>query len=448
MTRFHSRRFSVPRAIIEGPGVNSRQMSTRQQASAEKRECLAGRRILIIVENLPVPFDRRVWQEARALREAGASVSIICPTGKGYEKREEIIEGIKIYRHPLPIDASSPMGYLREYASALLWETFLSWKVFFREGFDVIHACNPPDLIFLVALQFKLLGKRFVFDHHDINPELYEAKFKRRDGFWRLLLFLERMTFRQADVSIATNDSYRRIAIERGNMKPDDVFVVRSGPDLSRINPVAVAPERKNGRKYLVGYVGVIGAQEGVDLLLDAAKHIVHDLGRNDIQFCIVGGGPALDELRQSASEDELDDFVTFLGRAPDADLLEVLSTSDICVNPDRVNEMNSLSTMNKVLEYMALGKPIVQFDVIEGRVSAQGASLYARANDPKDFAEKIIELLSDAEARQAMGQLGRQRVETGLSWSHQAPRLIEAYQRLFADDKRSFEAENNPTLG
>jgi glycosyltransferase involved in cell wall biosynthesis len=422
----------VPSATFSGTSVGLRKMNMREQASVEKLASVEGRRILIIVENLPVPFDRRVWQEARALRDAGASVSIICPTGKGYEMREEVIDGVKVYRHPLPIDASSAMGYLREYTSALLWETYLSWKVFFRDGFDAIHACNPPDLIFLIALQFKIFGKKFVFDHHDINPELYEAKFKRRDGFWRLMLLLERMTFGLADVSIATNDSYRRIAIERGKMKPDDVFVVRSGPDLSRIRPVAIAPAWRNGRKYLVGYVGVIGAQEGVDLLLDAAKHIVHELGRNDIQFCIVGGGPALDDLKRTAAENGLNDFVTFLGRAPDADLLEVLSTSDVCVNPDRVNEMNSLSTMNKVLEYMALGKPIVQFEVVEGRVSAQGASLYARANDPRDFADKIVELLSNDEGRRLMGQMGRERVETSLSWSHQVPRLIEAYQRLF----------------
>jgi glycosyltransferase involved in cell wall biosynthesis len=392
---------------------------------------LQGRRVLIIVENLPVPFDRRVWQEARTLKAAGAQVVVICPTGKGFEERYEVLEGIHVYRHPLPLDAASALGYLREYASALYWETKLAWKAFFKHGFDVIHACNPPDLIFLVALPFKLLGKRFLFDHHDINPELYEAKFNRRDVFWRILLAMERLTFRLADVTIATNESYKAIAVARGGMDPNRVFVVRSGPDLSRFQRVAPNASLKKGRKHLVGYVGVMGEQEGIDLLLDAVSHIVHRLGRKDIQFCLVGGGPSLAELKESATSLGISDFVTFLGRAPDATLFEVLSTADVCVNPDRVNPMNDKSTMNKIIEYMAMGKPIVQFDVTEGRYSAGPASEYARANDPIDFAEKLLALLADGEKRQEMGRLGRTRVENELSWEHQIPKLIGAYQAV-----------------
>ena len=386
----------------------------------------------MIVENLPVPFDRRVWQEARTLRDAGAEVSIICPTGKGYEAREEVLEGIRIFRHTLPLDAGSAAGYLREYGAALFWESYLAWKILYRHGFDAIHACNPPDLIFLVALQFKLIGKKFLFDHHDINPELYEAKFNRRDLFWRLMVLFERITFMFADASISTNDSYRRIAIERGKMSPDKVFVVRSGPDLSRVKPVLPNPAWKNDRKFMVGYVGVMGEQEGIDLLLEAAHHIVHTLGRRDIQFCLVGGGPSLAGLRALASDKQLDDYVTFLGRAPDQALFEVLSTADVCVNPDRVNPMNDMSTMNKILEYMAMSKPIVQFEVAEGRVSAQDASLYAKANDSIDFADRIVHLIEDPDARARMGAIGRQRVERDLSWAHQVPKLVEAYQNLF----------------
>lgn len=391
---------------------------------------LAGKKILMIVENLPVPFDRRVWQEARTLTKAGAQVSIICPTGKGHESYEEVIEGIHIFRHDLPLDAASAGGYLREYAAALWAETRLAFRIWRRLGFDVIHACNPPDLIFLVALPYKLLGKKFIFDHHDINPELYEAKFGKRDFFWRVLRLLERMTFALADTSIATNQSYRQIAIERGKMNPDRVAVVRSGPDLSRFKPTAPNEALKRGRPFLVGYVGVIGEQEGIDLLLEAVEYIVRQLGRKDIQFCLVGGGPSVDPMRALAERKGLGEYVDFLGRVPDQTLFEVLSTADVCVNPDRVNPMNDKSTMNKIIEYMAMSKPIVQFDVTEGRYSADRASLYAKANDPADFAEKICELLASPERRAEMGNFGRYRVEDTLAWQHQIETLIGIYRK------------------
>ena len=394
---------------------------------------LAGRRVLIVVENLPVPFDRRVWMEARTLRAAGASVAVICPTGKGFEAREEVIDGIEVYRHPLPVDASGALGYALEYGAALWHETRLAWKVWRRGRIDVIQGCNPPDLIFLVALPFKLRGTRYIFDHHDINPELYEAKFGRRDLFWRLMRLLERWTFRTADVSIATNESYKRIAVERGGMDPDKVFIVRSGPDLTRLERRPATDRWHNGRRFMVGYVGVMGDQEGVDLLLESARHLVHDKGRDDIQFVLVGGGPSLDGLRAMSAEMGLSDFVTFTGRAPDADLFEVLSNADVCVNPDRVNAMNDLSTMNKILEYMAFEKPIVQFDVTEGRFSAGESSLYAAANDPVDFAERIEALLADPEARTRMGAFGRARVESEMAWPYQVPQLIAAYRAALA---------------
>src|SRR3990172_6803733 len=233
------------------------------------------RRVLIIVENLPVPFDRRVWQEATTLQQAGHEVSIICPVGKGHESRHEVMDGVHIYRHPLPLEASGALGYILEYSMALFWEFALVWRVFFARGFDVIHACNPPDTIFLIGGFFRLFGKKFLFDHHDINPELYEAKFGRRDLFYYLLRLLERCTFGIANVSIATNESYRRIAIERGKMRPENVFVVRSGPDLRRIRVLPPVETLKRGRKYLVGYVGVMGKQEGIDYLLRAAKIII-----------------------------------------------------------------------------------------------------------------------------------------------------------------------------
>lgn len=391
------------------------------------------RRVLVIVENLPSPFDRRVWQESTTLRDAGYEVTIICPTGRGYESRYEVIDGIHIYRHDLPVEAEGALGYALEYSSALFWEFVLAWKVFFRRGFDVIHACNPPDLIFLIGGFFKLfLRKKFVFDHHDINPELYEAKFGRRDFFYKLMVWCERLTFKTANVSIATNESYRKIAIERGGMKPGDVYVVRSGPKLDRLKIVPPVESLKNGRRYLVGYVGVMGKQEGIDYLLRAIEYMVKTIGRTDVHFGLVGGGTSLEELKAYAAELGIADYVTFTGRVPDSDLLAVLNTADVCVNPDVANEMNDKSTMNKIMEYMALGKPIVQFDLTEGRFSAQDASLYAAHNDHEDMARKIVQLLDDPERRQRMGEFGRRRVEQELEWQYEAPKLLAAYDRVF----------------
>jgi glycosyltransferase involved in cell wall biosynthesis len=399
----------------------------------------SGRRVLIIVENLPSPFDRRVWQEATTLKQAGYGVSIICPTGKGYDARYECLDGIHIYRHTLPTEAEGALGYLVEYSAALFWEFVLAWRVLRRHGFDVIHACNPPDLIFLVGGFFKIfLGKKFVFDHHDINPELYEAKFGRRDFFYRLMLAVERWTFRTADMSIATNESYKKIAIERGGMQPEKVHVVRSGPMLERLRIVPAVLALRNGRKHLVGYVGVMGKQEGIDLLLQAAAHIVHELKRTDIQFGLVGGGTELEALKRYAAELRVADHVTFTGRVPDADLLDMLNTADVCVNPDVPNEMNDKSTMNKIMEYMALGKPIVQFDLTEGRFSAQDASAYARNGDIADFARLVVELLDDPVRRERMGACGRQRVEQVLEWKYEAPKLLAAYAQLFAPAQRA----------
>jgi len=387
---------------------------------------------LIIVENLPSPFDRRVWQEATSLKAAGYVVSIICPTGKGYEKKYEVIDGINIYRHNLPLEAEGAIGYLLEYSIALFWEFYLSWKVLFKHGFDVIHACNPPDNIFLVGGFFKLLGKKFLFDHHDINPELYEAKFGRRDFFYKVMLLWERLTFKVADVSIATNESYKQIAIQRGGMSPDKIFVVRSGPKLDRLQIIPPVDELKCGRRYLVGYVGVMGAQEGIDHLLQAVDYIVNTKKRDDIHFGLVGGGTSLDEMKDYAKKLNIADYVTFTGRVPDQELLEMLNTADVCVNPDVANEMNDKSTMNKIMEYMALAKPIVQYDLTEGRYSAQESSLYAENNNVRDMAEKILLLLDDESLRTKMGEFGHNRVLNELSWQYEEPKLYHAYDVLF----------------
>ena len=404
------------------------------------------RRVLIIVENLPCPFDRRVWQEARTLTSAGYGVSIICPKGKGYEKSYEEIDGIAIHRHSLPVEADRWYGYAVEYLWAFFAQMFLSMRVLVGRGFDVIHACNPPDTIFLVAWFYRLFGKKFLFDHHDINPELYEAKFGRRDFFYKLMVLLERITFKTASVSIATNESYRRIAIERGGMPPEKVFVVRSGPSLERLKILPPSPALKNGRKFLVGYVGVMGRQEGIDLLLQSARYIVKEKGRKDVHFGLVGGGTELDALKAMAQELGVADYVTFTGRVPDAELIAMLNTADVCVNPDVANEMNDKSTMNKIMEYMALGKAIVQFDLTEGRFSAQEASLYARKNDPVDMADKILSLLDDEDRRRSMGNFGRLRVANELSWDHEVPKLLTAYEAVFEPQKKPAGSSSEDT--
>jgi glycosyltransferase involved in cell wall biosynthesis len=385
-----------------------------------------GKHILIVVENLPLPFDRRVWQEANTLKENGADVSVICPKMKGYTKSYECINGIHIYRHPLPLEARGAFGYLREYVAALFWEFFLSWKIFFKKRFHVIQGCNPPDLIFIVAWFFKIFGVKYVFDHHDINPELYIAKYNKKGFFYRFLLTTERLTFWTANYSIATNESYREIAITRGKMPAEKVTVVRSGPKLDRLRITEGNEKYKKGRKHLVGYVGVIGEQEGIDLLLESAKAIVQR--RQDVQFAIVGGGTDVEKLEQLSIEMGLADYVDFYGRVNDETLVDVLNTADVCVNPDKPTVMNNLSTMNKIMEYMALKKPIVQYDLKEGRVSAQGASLYAKNNDTNDFAAKISWLLDNEVDRKAMGELGYQRIINELSWDYEKNKLVDFY--------------------
>lgn len=391
-----------------------------------------GKHILIIVENLPVPFDRRVWQEANTLKDNGAKVSIICPIMKGYTKRYEIIDGIEIFRHTLPLEARGAMGYLLEYSAALFWEFWLSWKIFLKKRFHVIHGCNPPDLIFLTALWFKPFGVKYLFDHHDINPELYIAKYNKKGFFYKLMVLFEYLTFKSAKYTIATNESYKELAIRRGKMKPENVQVVRSGPKLDRLKLLPPDQQYKKGRKYLIGYVGVIGEQEGIDLLLDSAKYII--CKRDDVQFAIIGGGTDVEKLQQLSIEMGLSDYVDFYGRVSDEVMIGILNTADVCVNPDKPTEMNNLSTMNKIMEYMALKKAIVQYDLKEGRFSAQEASLYAENNSTTDFAAKIIYLLDNKQVRDQMGEYGYNRVLNELSWEFESKKLVAVYRKLLAE--------------
>jgi glycosyltransferase involved in cell wall biosynthesis len=388
------------------------------------------RRVLIIVQNLPVPFDRRVWLEACALRDAGFQVSIVCPKAPG-DPSFQVIEGIRIRKYRPPPPTSGALSYAWEFAYCWTRTLFLVARAAAREGFDVIQACNPPDTYWALAALFKPFGKRFVFDQHDLCPEVYVSRFP--DGsvaVRRALTLLERATYVLADHVVATNESYRETAIGRGKVPARRVTVVRTGPNPERLRKGPPVDSWRHGRPYVCAYLGVMGPQDGVDLALRAAAAIVR-WGREDVHFVFMGSGDSYDELVLLADELGLDERVTFTGRIPDEAVFEILSTADVGLSPDPLNPLNDVSTMNKTMEYMAFELPVVAFDLKETRVSAGPAALYAQPNDTDEFARAIIELLDDPEQRAVMGRLGRERVERELAWPHQAPRYVGVYESL-----------------
>ncbi|WP_420037293.1 glycosyltransferase family 4 protein [Streptomyces sp. cg28] len=386
-----------------------------------------GRRALILVENLSVPFDRRVWQECLTLRDAGWTVDVICPRGEKRDTEPEaVIDGVRIHRYPLRAATGGPAGYLREYGSALWHTARLVRKV---GPVHVVHACNPPDLLFLAARWLKRRGARFVFDQHDLVPELYLSRFGRgKDLLYRAVCALERSTYRAADIVLATNESYRDVAVHRGGKRPEDVFVVRSAPAVERFQPVPPEPELKNGKPHLLCYLGVMGPQDGVDYALRALAKLRDEFGRTDWHAVFVGSGDAFDAMVELSRSLGLDDQVRFTGRIPDADLVRYLSTADVCLSPDPHNPLNDVSTMNKVLEYMAMGRPLVSFELREARVSAGDAAVYAPANDEAEFAKLITLLMDDPEKRAEMGRIGQERISGPLSWSNSQASLLAAY--------------------
>lgn len=396
-------------------------------------------RVLILVQNLPVPFDRRVWQEAQALDAAGYEVHIICPRTRDYPGRRDRLSGIHIYRYSPGPEARRAAAYFVEYAIAISAQLRLALGIRLRHRIDVVHICNPPDLLFLAALPLVASGARLIYDHHDATPEMMMAK-GRRPGNWlvRAMTLFERLTYRFCHVSIETNDSFRDIALKRGGMLPENVFVVRSAPRIQRFANAVPNDEWRRGRKHLVGYVGIMGLQDGVDYLIDAANMIIRDWSRDDVQFVLVGDGPECSRLRARVDSLGLGGNVEFTGLVTsDEELGAVLSTADVCVCPDGANGLNDISTLNKVMEYMALRKPIVQFDLHEGRVSAGEASLYAVRNDVSSLAEGIVRLVNDAELRSQLGAVGHQRLLSTLSWEQQVPRLLAAYERVLDCGRR-----------
>lgn len=404
-------------------------VSPEEPSSAAPRRAGAGR-VLIIVQNLPVPRDRRVWLEACALRDAGFQVSVVCPKAKGDPRYEEL-EGVVLRKYAPPPPARGVSSYAFEFAYCWLRTALLVSGAAAREGFDVIQACNPPDTYWALAMPFKLFGKRFVFDQHDLCPEVYESRFRGGARMLRnALRALERASYAVADHVIVTNESYRRTALERGRLPSARVTVVRTGPDLSRLTRTNPNPSWRFGRRHLCAYLGVMGPQDGVDFALRAVAALARQR-RDDVHFVFMGTGDSLDELVALATELGITDRVTFTGWADDETIIQVLSTADIGLCPDPLNPLNDVSTMNKTMEYMAFGLPVVAFDLKETRVSAAEAAVYVPPNDTDAYGQAITELLDDPDRRAEMGRIGTERVEDVLAWRHQAPRYIEVYQRV-----------------
>ncbi len=389
-------------------------------------------RVLIIVQNLPVPFDRRVWLECQSLVEAGYDVSVVCPRGKD-SLPFQVIDDVAIYTYPPYAPGGSKMGFVAEYAYSFLATAREASRARRRGRFDVVQACNPPDVFWPLARWYRARdGSRFLFDHHDLCPELYESRFP--DGA-RLplkgLLFLERATFRTADRVTSTNASYAHIAVERGRKRPEHVTVVRTGPDPDKLRPAEPFPPGRRGRKHLVAYLGVMGPQDGVDIALAAADVIVHEMGRTDIAFTLMGGGDCHADLVATRDELGLQDYVDLPGRVPDETVTQVLSTADVGLCPDPKNPLNDVSTMNKTMEYMAFRLPVVAFDLRETRVSAGEAAAYVEPNRVDAFAKAVVELVDDPERRAEMGRVGRARVEEELAWAHQKGAYVAVYDEL-----------------
>jgi glycosyltransferase involved in cell wall biosynthesis len=389
-----------------------------------------GRRALILVEDLPVPFDRRVWNEAQTLRDAGWRVTVVCPRGEGARRWHERIDRIGVFRYPLPTTAAGLVNHVLEYAVAIPSTMLLSLLAWRGRRFDVVHLCNPPDFLFPIGRLFRWLGSAVIYDQHDLAPEVYVAQGGRKGGaVHRFLRWSEGATYRSADAVIATNDTYRRFALSRGGVDPSHLFVVRSAPDPLRIFRVDPDPGLKAGRPYLVIYLGTMGPQDGVDLFVRAARRIL-DERPGQVRFLAIGGGNQLDGLRELAvglglAEEDL----TFTGRIPDAQLRIALSTADVAISPDPANDFNEFCTMNKTLEYMAIGVPVVAFNLEETRVSATDAAVYAEPNDPAGLARLTLELLDQPEERARMGASGRERIAGPLSWQRSATSLLEAYE-------------------
>jgi glycosyltransferase involved in cell wall biosynthesis len=402
------------------------------------------RRVLIIVQNLPVPFDRRVWLECQALASESYSVAVVCPQGDG-DPAYAVVDGVEIYKYRPYAPGGSKIGFINEYVYSFLATAWMTLRARRTGRFDVMQACNPPDIFWPIALLLRAFDKTiFVFDHHDLCPELYESRFPGGSRLpYRGLRWLERMTHRTARHVIATNDSYRNIAVQRSGKSAADVSVVRTGPDPERLMRSEARPELRRGRKYLAAYIGVMGPQDGVDIVVRAADVVVHEMQRKDIAFTLIGKGDCFDELVALRNELGLAGHVEFTGRVPDSVVAEIMSTADVGLSPDPKNPLNDVSTMNKTMEYMAYELPVVAFDLRETRVSAADAAVYVRPNDVREYARAIVMLMDDEPRRATLGKIGRVRVEQALAWSHQRLTYLDIYRRVLGGSNQDGRAES-----
>ncbi len=398
---------------------------------------LAGRRVLLIVENEAVPFDRRMWNIACALRDFGADVSVICPMAGPDSEKDVVLEGIAIYRYKNTFSAGSVSGYLREYAVAFIKTMALFHKVLRRRGrIDVVHAANPPDIFWPLAFYARLFGAKFIFDEHDLSPETYLSRFNRSDGgglLFKVQTWLQAQSYRTSHGIISTNESYKAKAVSAKPEYAAKAFVVRNGPDTRRFHRCQPNPALKKGRRYLAAYIGVMAVQDGVEYIVRAVDELVHRRSFTDLVVYLIGDGDDRPRLLRLVEELGLEDHLIFTGRIPDGPALEILSTADVFLSPDPSNPLNDLSTMTKVMEYMAMGKPIVSFDLKEARYSAGGSALFVTNNDFQAFADGIVLVLGDPVASARMGQVGMARVEEQLSWQKQSEHLLDAYSSVLS---------------
>lgn len=399
-------------------------------------------RILILVQNLSVPFDRRVWLECLSLIDAGFEVAVVCPKAPG-DPSYTRINGVEVFKYRPYASGGSSVSFVIEYLYSFLATLTLSLRAGMRGRFAAVQSCNPPDLFWPIGLLFRVLhGSSFVFDHHDLCPELYQSRFPNGNQLvYGLLRFMERCTMNAADHVISTNDSYREIVLSRDGVDPANVTVVRTGPDLNRLRRTSADPGLRGSAGYLAAYLGVMGPQDGVDLVLELAEHVVHQLGRRDIRFTLIGSGDCFNDLVALSDRLDLSDFVTFTGRIPDPEVCAILSTADVGISPDPKNPLNDLSTMNKTMEYMAFALPVVAFDLRETRISAGEAAVYATPNDVTELAQLLIDLVDNEPRRRSMGTVGRTRIEQELAWDHQAPRYVDVYEQLTAASRRHARA-------
>jgi glycosyltransferase involved in cell wall biosynthesis len=391
-------------------------------------------RVLILVENNPVHSDRRAWNICLALARAGCEVVAVCPQGQNDRLPPfEVRDGIQIHRYPLTFAAGGIGGYLREYGSAL-WRSWRLIKRLSRERpFDAVHACNPPDFLLFAAWPARRAGARFVFDHHDLTPELFLTRFAGAHRWLhRFTLLAERICFAVADVVIATNESYREVAHTRGGKRSEEVYVVRNGPDLRHFQPLAPDPALHRGRPLLIGYVGMMAPQDGVDHALRALALLAER--REDWHAIFAGEGDARAELMRLSAELGLEDRVEFVGWLGDEQIVRLLCSADVCLAPEPKSPLNDVSTMIKIAEYMAMSRPVVAYELRESRFAAGEAAVYAEPNDVASFAKRIDELLDDPARRAEMGRIGRERVERELSWEHSERHLAAAYRSVLGD--------------